>query len=68
MCEELWCSDSPHIPLSLDGVEIICNGSGSHTQLRKNYILADLVKCATMKCGGTFRNNLINNLFNLLQL
>lgn len=54
VCEELWCSDSPHIPLSLDGVEIICNGSGSHTQLRKNYILADLVKCATMKCGGCY--------------
>lgn len=52
ICEELWCSDSPHIPLSLDGVEIICNGSGSHTQLRKNYVLADLVKSATMKCGG----------------
>lgn len=52
ICEELWCSDSPHIPLSMDGVEIICNGSGSHTQLRKNHVLADLVKSATMKCGG----------------
>ncbi|XP_066154343.1 glutamine-dependent NAD(+) synthetase [Euwallacea fornicatus] len=54
ICEELWCSDSPHIPLSMDGVEIICNGSGSHTQLRKNYVLSDLVKCATMKCGGCY--------------
>ncbi|XP_048517441.1 glutamine-dependent NAD(+) synthetase [Dendroctonus ponderosae] len=54
ICEELWCSASQHIPLSLDGVEIICNGSGSHTQLRKNYILTDLVKNATMKCGGCY--------------
>lgn len=54
ICEELWCSDSSHIPLSLDGVEIICNGSGSHTELRKNYVLADLVKTATMKCGGCY--------------
>ncbi|XP_060531013.1 glutamine-dependent NAD(+) synthetase isoform X2 [Cylas formicarius] len=54
ICEELWCSESSHIPLAMDGVEIICNGSGSHTQLRKNYILADLVKSATMKCGGCY--------------
>ncbi|CAG9836558.1 unnamed protein product [Diabrotica balteata] len=54
ICEELWCSSSPHIPLSLDGVEIICNGSGSHTELRKNYVIADLVKNATMKCGGCY--------------
>ncbi|ENN82260.1 hypothetical protein YQE_01365, partial [Dendroctonus ponderosae] len=54
ICEELWCSASQHIPLSLDGVEIICNGSGSHTQLRKNYILTDLVENATMKCGGCY--------------
>lgn len=25
-CEELWTPESPHIPLSLDGVEIISNG------------------------------------------
>lgn len=54
ICEELWCAASQHIPLSMDGVEIICNGSGSHTELRKNYILSDLVKNATMKCGGCY--------------
>ncbi|XP_050303483.1 glutamine-dependent NAD(+) synthetase [Anthonomus grandis grandis] len=54
ICEELWSPDSAHIPLALDGVEIICNGSGSHTALRKNYVLADLVKTATMKCGGCY--------------
>lgn len=25
-CEELWTPESPHIPLSLDGIEIISNG------------------------------------------
>ncbi|XP_057666917.1 glutamine-dependent NAD(+) synthetase [Diorhabda carinulata] len=54
ICEELWCSSSSHIPMSLDGVEIICNGSGSHTELRKGYVIADLVKSATMKCGGCY--------------
>ena len=34
-CEELFTPHSPHIPLALDGVEIISNGSGSHHQLRK---------------------------------
>ncbi|KAF7277740.1 NAD synthetase [Rhynchophorus ferrugineus] len=54
ICEELWCPDSPHIPMSMDGVEIICNGSGSHAELKKNYILTDLVKNATMKAGGCY--------------
>lgn len=34
-CEELFTPNSPHIGLSLDGIEIIANGSGSHHQLRK---------------------------------
>ncbi|CAH1996569.1 unnamed protein product [Acanthoscelides obtectus] len=54
ICEELWCAESSHVPLSLDGVEIICNGSGSHTELRKGYVVRDLVKTATMKCGGCY--------------
>ncbi|XP_074025874.1 NAD synthetase [Leptinotarsa decemlineata] len=54
ICEELWCSSSSHIPLSLDGVEIICNGSGSHSELRKGYVMVDVVKNATMKCGGCY--------------
>lgn len=54
ICEELWCSSSSHIPLSLDGVEIICNGSGCYTELRKANVVVDLVKNATMKCGGCY--------------
>ncbi|KAL1505640.1 hypothetical protein ABEB36_005159 [Hypothenemus hampei] len=54
ICEELWCSQGSHAPLAMDGVEIICNGSGSHTQLRKNYVLADLVRNATSKSGGCY--------------
>lgn len=44
---------SHHIDLSLDGVEIIANGSGSHHELRKSYVRVDLIKSATMKvCYG----------------
>ena len=35
VCEELWVPDCPNIELSLAGVEIFTNGSGSHHQLRK---------------------------------
>ena len=34
-CEELWTPQSPHITMSLSGVDIIGNGSGSHHELRK---------------------------------
>lgn len=40
--------------MSLDGVEIFCNSSGSYTELRKSYIVTDLVKSATFKCGGCY--------------
>ena len=40
---------SRHIDLSLDGVEIIMNGSGSYHELRKMYTRVDLVKSATYK-------------------
>ncbi|KAL1122533.1 hypothetical protein AAG570_002863 [Ranatra chinensis] len=54
ICEELWSPQSTHIPLSLDGVEIIVNGSGSYMELRKAYITVDLVKSATFKAGGCY--------------
>ncbi|XP_075214444.1 NAD synthetase [Lycorma delicatula] len=54
ICEELWNPSSTHIPLSLDGVEIIVNGSGSYMELRKAYITVDLVKSATFKAGGCY--------------
>jgi len=40
--------------MSLDGVEIIANGSGSHHQLRKLDTRIALVGGATAKCGGVY--------------
>ena len=40
---------SCHIPLGFDGVELIANGSGSYTELRKAYCMVDLIKSATFK-------------------
>ncbi|KAG0007070.1 glutamine-dependent NAD(+) synthetase [Modicella reniformis] len=54
MCEELFTPNSPHIGLSLDGVEIITNSSGSHHELRKLHTRVDLIKEATLKCGGIY--------------
>ncbi|KAG6966608.1 hypothetical protein JG688_00006706 [Phytophthora aleatoria] len=53
-CEELFTPDSPHINLSLAGVEIIGNGSGSHHQLRKLDQRMDLIRGATTKSGGVY--------------
>ncbi|CAL7952374.1 unnamed protein product [Xylocopa violacea] len=54
ICEELWNPMSNHIPMALDGVEIIANGSGSYFELRKGYVTVDLVKSATFKSGGCY--------------
>lgn len=54
ICEELWNPSSRHIELSLDGVEIIANGSASYHQLRKMFIRVDLVKSASRKSGGVY--------------
>ncbi|KAG0342989.1 glutamine-dependent NAD(+) synthetase [Podila humilis] len=54
MCEELFTPNSPHIGLSLDGVEIITNSSGSHHELRKLHTRVELIKEATLKCGGIY--------------
>lgn len=40
--------------MSLDGVEIISNGSGSYMELRKAFVTVDLVKSATFKNGGAY--------------
>lgn len=53
-CEELFTPKAPHIQLSLDGVEIFANGSGSHHQLRKLDKRIDLIKGATSKAGGVY--------------
>ncbi|XP_034536588.1 glutamine-dependent NAD(+) synthetase [Notolabrus celidotus] len=54
LCEELWNPRSPHIQMSLDGVEIITNSSASHHELRKADQRVNLIKLATTKCGGIY--------------
>jgi len=50
--------------MSLDGVEIITNGSGSHHELRKSYVRVDLIKSATMKVLLYFTTlNIQSNLY-----
>lgn len=53
-CEELFTPAAPHIPLSLDGVEVIVNGSGSHHELRKLHRRVELIRGATATCGGIY--------------
>lgn len=53
-CEELFTAHSPHIDMSLDGVEIITNSSGSHHELRKLNKRLDLIINATSRCGGVY--------------
>ncbi|KAI9750035.1 MAG: glutamine-dependent NAD(+) synthetase [Chaenotheca gracillima] len=53
-CEELFTPNSPHIGMSLDGVEIITNSSGSHHSLRKLDLRVSLILEATRKCGGVY--------------
>lgn len=53
-CLWLTLGLQPHIALSLAGVEIIANGSGSHHQLRKLNTRIDLVRSATTKAGGVY--------------
>jgi NAD+ synthase (glutamine-hydrolysing) len=61
--QELFIPNSPHIAMSLDGVEIFTNGSGSHHEFRKLHVRIDLIREATVKvlsisnssqCGGIY--------------
>lgn len=54
ICEELWNVRSKHIDMSLSGVEVIVNSSGSYMELRKAYISADLIRNASFKAGGAY--------------
>lgn len=54
ICEELWAVRSTHIEMSLSGVEIIVNSSGSYMQLRKAHTTSDLIKHASYKAGGAY--------------
>ncbi|MCJ1309239.1 glutamine-dependent NAD(+) synthetase [Agyrium rufum] len=53
-CEELFTPDAPHNHMSLDGVEIITNSSGSHFTLRKLNLRLELIMEATKKNGGVY--------------
>jgi NAD+ synthase (glutamine-hydrolysing) len=53
-CEEMFTPQAPHISMSLDGVEIITNSSGSHHELRKLDTRILLIMEATKKCGGIY--------------
>lgn len=53
-CEELFTTRSPHIDMSLDGVEIFTNSSGSHHELRKLGTRVSLILEATRKAGGIY--------------
>ncbi|KAK9474090.1 uncharacterized protein V1510DRAFT_361679 [Dipodascopsis tothii] len=53
-CEELFTPDAPHIDMSLDGIEIFTNSSGSHHELRKLDVRLNLITEATAKCGGVY--------------
>ncbi|GMT23683.1 hypothetical protein PFISCL1PPCAC_14980, partial [Pristionchus fissidentatus] len=55
ICEELWTAQSSHIDLALRGVDIVCNGSGSHHILGKsNKRINQLVLGGSGKVGGVY--------------
>ncbi|ODV83465.1 hypothetical protein CANARDRAFT_9526 [[Candida] arabinofermentans NRRL YB-2248] len=53
-CEELFTPQAPHVSMSLDGIEIITNSSGSHHELRKLDLRMAMITEATRKCGGIY--------------
>jgi len=53
-CEELFTARAPHIDMGLNGVEIFCNSSGSHHELRKLETRISLILEATRKNGGIY--------------
>uniref|UniRef100_A0A914WZ17 Glutamine-dependent NAD(+) synthetase n=1 Tax=Plectus sambesii TaxID=2011161 RepID=A0A914WZ17_9BILA len=55
ICEELWTAKGSYLDMSLSGVDIILNASGSHHVLRKsNKRLNRLILGATEKNGGIY--------------
>jgi NAD+ synthase (glutamine-hydrolysing) len=57
ICEELWNPRSPHIDMSLDGVEIFINASGSYTELRKSHLVCDMIRAVMYRVGGCYLYN-----------
>ena len=53
-CEELFTPNAPHGQMSLNGIEIFTNSSGSHHELRKLKTRYDLINEATRKAGGIY--------------
>jgi NAD+ synthase (glutamine-hydrolysing) len=53
-CEELFTPSAPHSAMSLNGVEIFTNSSGSHHELRKLDTRYNLILEATRKAGGIY--------------
>jgi NAD+ synthase (glutamine-hydrolysing) len=53
-CEELFTPRAPHLDMSLNGVEVITNSSGSHHTLRKLNLRLSLILEATRKSGGVY--------------
>lgn len=53
-CEELFTPAAPHTQMSLDGIEVFTNSSGSHHELRKLKIRFDMIIEATRKAGGIY--------------
>ncbi|KFG61547.1 putative glutamine-dependent NAD(+) synthetase protein [Toxoplasma gondii RUB] len=59
-CEELWSPIPPHISLYLDGgVEIICNGNGSHYEMQKLARRYQLLRQSTAHGGVYMYSNQI---------
>ena len=54
LCEELFTPNAPHINISLNGIEIITNGSASHHEFKKLHRRIELIREATLKCGGIY--------------
>ena len=50
----MFTPNSPHISLSLAGVDIFTNGSASHHEFQKLGQRIDLIRQATAKCGGLY--------------
>ena len=53
-CEEMFTPRNPGIEMSLDGAELLGNGSGSHWQIRKLHTRVDLIRNETRKTGGVY--------------
>uniref|UniRef100_A0A1I7WZV2 Glutamine-dependent NAD(+) synthetase n=1 Tax=Heterorhabditis bacteriophora TaxID=37862 RepID=A0A1I7WZV2_HETBA len=55
LCEELWTAIPSHTRLAMQGVDIICNGSGSHHILGKsNYRINQLILGGSQRIGGIY--------------